>query len=71
MVYLIDTKEGQTAEDAHDKANALQKYIKNKSNDKLVGGIVTRTRNGWLINNNREYHYNREDLSEWQTLNFD
>ena len=71
LIYLIDTKENRTAEDSHDKADGLQKYIKNNFRRKLDGGIAVYHKGEWLINNNEKYHYDRNDFSEWCSLHFD
>lgn len=67
-VGIFDTKAGQTAEDAKLKAEALTNYIveqKTKGKD-IVGGIIVQDRNGhWLFNQEAEYSYDPNDLTDW------
>lgn len=72
-IGIFDTKGGQTAETSKEKAEALQKFIKENSNDKqkLWGGIVIQDSNGiWKLNQNKIYQYNEKDLIDWIDLEF-
>ncbi|TSC94692.1 MAG: type III restriction protein res subunit [Candidatus Berkelbacteria bacterium Athens1014_28] len=70
-VWLLDTKKGQTAEDAGPKAEGLAKYIKGQKDQgkKLFGGIVTPANGQWRYNDNEKYEYNPNDLKDWKFLN--
>lgn len=66
--YILDTKAGITAESADTKykAEALQKWLKNKEN--FTGGIVVKDGpNGWKINKNKDYSYN-SSMENWETF---
>jgi type III restriction enzyme len=68
-VYIVDTKAGFTAEsnDTKYKADALQKWLKNKKD--FDGGIVVQDgSSGWKINNQTQYSYNQNDLKGWKLL---
>jgi len=70
-VWLLDTKKGQTAEDAKERAEGLAKYIKDqkKKGKKLFGGIVIPAGDQWRYNDNEKYEYNPKDLKDWKFLN--
>lgn len=67
---LFDTKSGITAKDAVKKAEGLQKYIskENKSGKNLIGGILIHVNGSWLYNDEKKYHYDPENLSNWKVL---
>lgn len=67
-VWLLDTKKGQTAENAKERAEGLAKYIKDNKNKKLFGGIVIPTDGQWRYNDNEKYEYNPNDLKDWKFL---
>jgi len=64
-VWLLDTKKGQTAESAKERAEGLAKYTKGK---KLLGGIVIPKDKQWWYNDNEKYEYNPNDLKDWKFL---
>jgi len=64
-VWLLDTKKGQTAESAKERAEGLAKYTKGK---KLFDGIVIPADGQWRYNNNEKYEYNPNDLKNWKFL---
>ncbi|MBU4015466.1 DEAD/DEAH box helicase family protein [Patescibacteria group bacterium] len=69
-VWLLDTKKGQTAESAKERAEGLAKYIKEqkKKGKKLFGGIVIPADKQWRYNDNEKYEYNPNDLKNWKFL---
>ena len=69
-VWLFDTKKGQTAESAKERAEGLAKYIKDqkKKGKKLFGGIVIPADGQWRYNDNEKYEYNPNDLKDWKFL---
>lgn len=69
-IGIFDTKKGITAKDAKERAEGLQKYIKeqNKKEKKLWGGIAISEKGSWRYNDNKEYEYNPNDLSKWKIL---
>ncbi|MDD5481931.1 MAG: DEAD/DEAH box helicase family protein [Candidatus Shapirobacteria bacterium] len=69
-VWLLDTKKGQTAESAKERAEGLAKYIKEQKKKKLFGGIVIPADGQWRYNNNEKYEYNPNDLKGWEFLDF-
>lgn len=68
-VGLFDTKGGITADTGETKAKAegLQRYIEeeNSKGENLLGGIVIWDGSSWRVNTQKEYTYNRMDLSDW------
>lgn len=67
-IYFVDTKKDATAKstETKDKAEALQKWIKenqNKSEFKIIGGIVISQYPNWLINFSDMYVY--ENSNDW------
>jgi type III restriction enzyme len=64
-IWLLDTKKGQTAEDAKERAEGLAKYIKGqkKKGKKLLGGIVIPVDDQWRYNDNEKYVYNPNNQS--------
>ena len=73
-VGLFDTKAGRTAEDSKQKAEALQRYIKEqneKHNKKLWGGIVVPKNDSFRYNAQEKYQFNETNLGEdWDFLSF-
>jgi type III restriction enzyme len=69
-IGLFDTKSGITAKEAKFKGEGLQKYIsKQKSKGRnLWGGIVIQTDKTWRYNDQAEYKYDPNNLSEWKIL---
>ena len=70
-MWLLDTKKGQTAEGAKERAEGLAKYIKEqkkKSNKKMFGGIVVDVDGQWRYNDNETYEYNPNELKNWKFL---
>jgi len=69
-VWLLDTKKGQTAEDAKERAEGLAKYIKErkKKGKKLSGGIVIPVDDQWRYNDKEKYEYNPKNLKDWKVL---
>lgn len=68
-VWIFDPKKWDTASSLETrlKAEALQRYIKDHSGIDLIGGIVIKEKDVFLINSNIEYSYN-ESLSWWKLL---
>jgi type III restriction enzyme len=69
-VGIFETKSGFTADDASERAEALQKYIEkqNKKGKKLIGGIAILENGSWRYNDSKKYIYNKDDLSNWKTF---
>lgn len=69
-VWLLDTKKGQTAESAKERAEGLAKYIKEekKKGKKLFGGIVIPANNQWRYSDSEKYEYKPNDLKDWKFL---
>ncbi len=69
-ICIFETKQGMTAKDAKERAEALQKYIKtqNKKGKKLRGGIAIFVNGTWRYNDEEKYEYNANDLSSWKVL---
>lgn len=67
-IGIFDTKSGRTAEtsDAKPRAEALYDYL--KTDKRLWGGIVIDVNGTWRYNDNKEYDYNPNDLSDWKIL---
>lgn len=70
-IAIFETKQGMTAKDAKERAEALQGYIKiqNKKGKKLIGGIAINVNGTWRYNDEKKYEYNPKDLSSWKVLN--
>jgi type III restriction enzyme len=70
-IGIFDTKSGMTAENAKERAEGLQKYIKeqNRKGKKLFGGIAIYVNGSWRYNDNKKYEYDPNDLSSWKVLN--
>ena len=71
-VGIFETKQGMTAKDATERAEALQQYIReqNKTGKKLIGGIAIFVNGTWRYNDNEKYVYDANDLSSWKILSF-
>ena len=76
-LFIVDTKQGDTArsQETVDKAKGLQEYIeKHKEVDglKLIGGIVVPAGAALMINMNKEYKYDLEEIENkdggWEDL---
>lgn len=69
---IYETKDGitTTKPDTKDKAEALNRYLKNLQKKKvnIKGGIVINDVRGWFINDNPVYNYT-VNLSGWKELN--
>ena len=70
LTGILDTKSGMTSKDAKERAEALQKYIKeqNKKGKKLLGGIAIPRGENIVINDKEKYEYNPNDFSSWKVL---
>ncbi|MEI6880992.1 MAG: DEAD/DEAH box helicase family protein [Bacteroidota bacterium] len=65
-VFIVDTKKGETAEGATDRAKALQAWVKGKKG--YIGGIAVQDgSNGWKINTSEDYEYTTA-LKGWRNL---
>lgn len=65
-VYIIDTKGGDTAKGAKERAESLQAWLKGKKG--YYGGIAVQDgSNGWKINTDTKYEYTTA-LKEWKDL---
>lgn len=66
-ICLCDTKGGNTAEVAKEKANVLYKYCQK---NKLFGGIVVKQGSLWKINIGKNYTYSAKQLDDsWIDFN--
>jgi type III restriction enzyme len=69
-IGIFDTKSGNTAKEAKQKAEALQEYIKTNNDQNLFGGIVTNTGTPenikLMINSNDIYFYDGRNWDEWK-----
>ena len=57
---------GMTAKDAKERAEGLQKYIKELKGEKLWDGIAIFVNVTWRYNHEEKYEYNPNDLSSWK-----
>ncbi len=67
-IGIFDTKDGMTAENAGERAEALQAYIaaENEKGKNIFGGIVIIENNTLRINQKGEYIFNAKELnSDW------
>lgn len=65
-VYIIDTKGGDTAKGAKERAESLQAWLKGKKG--YYGGIAVQDgSNGWKINTDAKYEYTTA-LKGWEDL---
>lgn len=69
-IGIFETKQGMTAKDAKERAEALQRYTREQDKDgrKIIGGIAIYVNGTWRYNDNSEYTYNPSDLSSWKVL---
>lgn len=69
-IGLFDTKSGITAKDANKRAEGLQKYIfsENDREKSLWGGIIIYVNGTWRYNDEKRYHYDQNNLSDWKVL---
>ncbi len=69
LLEVKDTadRDGKTYTKA--KAEALQKYIIDSGNKKLLGGIVIQRNRAWLINDNKSYVWEKCEHGEWGDWN--
>ncbi len=70
---LYDTKSGRTIKDSKDKSDGLQKYIRNHSKKKLIGGLVTNTdpnkfSGRWMVFSGKSSDLMVSDFSNWKVL---
>jgi type III restriction enzyme len=67
-IGIFDTKQGNTAESAKERAEALQAYIssENAEGKNLIGGILVQKNDHWLLNQNTEYDYHKKE--DWKYL---
>ncbi len=72
-IGIFDTKEGRTAADAKEKAEALAKYVTDQKSKgkKLFGGICININGSWRYNDEQTYYYDEHDLRHWKTLSFE
>ncbi len=73
-IGLFDTKSGITIDNAKEKSDGLQKYIK-KMKGKFFGGIVTNSDNEnfkgrWLLFNKSSSSLSSKKLDNWENLKF-
>lgn len=71
-IGIFDTKSGNIAKEAKEKAEALQSYIILNKDKKLFGGIVTNTSTKdnpkLMINQNTNYLYDGKTWTDWLYL---
>ncbi|MDD5770039.1 MAG: restriction endonuclease subunit R, partial [Candidatus Gracilibacteria bacterium] len=62
-ILMVDTKSGITAtsQETKNKAEALQKWIKNQKDLDIIGGIVLNTGGTWKINNKETYNIDKNN----------
>lgn len=65
-IGIFDTKSGWTAEDAAQKANALQRYIAEHNGLNLFGGIVNVTNGVFYLNQSDEYEFGDGKTGQWK-----
>lgn len=73
-IGLFDTKSGITIDNAKEKSDGLQKYIK-KMKGKFFGGIITNSDNEnfkgrWLLFNKSSSSLSSKKLDNWENLKF-
>jgi hypothetical protein len=65
-IYIIDTKGGDTAKGAKERAESLEAWLKGKKG--YYGGIAVKDgSNGWKINTDKKYEYTTA-LKGWHNL---
>jgi len=70
-VKEVGDRDGKTFTKA--KAEALQKYIFDKRNKKLFGGIVIKRNNSWQINSDTKYDWEKcehDNWADWKVFEF-
>lgn len=67
---IFDTKSGFTAEDATQKANALQRYISDHGDIKLFGGIINVSNGLFYINESPDYEFGDGKTGQWRLFEF-
>jgi type III restriction enzyme len=69
-IGIFETKQGMTAKDAKERAEALQSYIRsqNANGKRIIGGIAINVNGTWRYNDNEKYEYDLADLSGWKVL---
>lgn len=73
-IGIFDTKAGMTARDAKERAEGLQRYIReqNKKDRNIWGGIVIYRDGSFWYNDSEEYTFDENVLpSGWKVLNFE
>ena len=72
-VGIFDTKSGNIAKEAKEKAEALYEYIVKSIDKKVFGGIITNTKSfsnpSLMINSQKDYNYDLNNWSGWKYLN--
>lgn len=69
MIGIFDTKPiGDRVLDTRLKSNSLSAYLRDKSRDDLLGGIIVKDGNQFLFNPNIEIEYKdyKEDRTQWE-----
>ena len=71
-IGLFDTKSGRTAADAGTRHDGLYKYMQDeqKKGKNLIGGIIVESNNTWRYNDEKKFHFDENDLSDWKILDF-
>ena len=69
-IGIFDTKSGFTAEDATQKANALQQYISTHSDIKLFGGIINVVNGQFYFNDSSDYEFGDGKTGQWRPFEF-
>ena len=71
-IGLFDTKSGRTAADAGTRHDGLYKYLQDeqKKGKNLIGGIIVESNNTWRYNDEKKFHFDENDLSDWKILDF-
>ena len=74
-IGLYDTKSGNTIKDAKEKSDGLLLYINAHKDKNLTGGIVTNTNQSnfdgmWVVYQGKSENINKNDLSNWNNLDF-
>ena len=71
-IGLFDTKSGRTAADAGTRHDGLYKYMQDeqKKGKNLIGGIIVESNSTWRYNDEKKFHFDENDLSNWKILDF-
>ena len=65
-ICIVDTKSGRTAEDAKEKAEALQRWADGQD---IIAGIIVEDKNRqWRLNREKTYEYDENKISSWELL---